>query len=330
VLKTLNSGTWCSGAPGPKVREFEKEFAKYIGCYDSVAVNSGSAALDLALSIYDIKGMVVILPSLTFASTAHAVLRNGGILKFADIEEETLCMDPNTVEIKDNTACVIPVHFGGIPASLDYDIPILQDCAHACGTIQEGKKIGDYPSLSCFSFNATKNLPTPCGGAITIHNYLPEITSILKAKRWSGISNRKGSKYDITETGGNYYMNEISATIGLSNLKELDARNHWRRRIAKEYCERLEVPHMPWHEGSAYHLFWIRVKNRDYFRDKMYDAGIETGIHYNPLHKMSLFASGKRLPVTEKVAREIVSIPIHTKMSFSDVDKIINTISSLN
>jgi len=321
----LNSGTWASGAGGPKVKEFEQKFAQYLGCKKVIAVNSGTAALHLGLfTVPEINGKEVILPSMTFASTALAVIHNGGIPVFGDIDEKTMCLDPDSVEITNKTACVIPVHFGGYPASTDYSCSVFQDCAHACGTTMGDKKIGSF-GMSAFSFHPIKNLAMPTGGAIALPGDFP----VLESLRWCGITDRKGARYDVSMPGWNYYMNEISASIGLVQLKKLDSMNNWRQRIAKEYCERLEVPHMPWNEGCCYHLFWIRVKHRDYFMDKMRDAGIETGIHYQPLHKMSLFNTGQSLPVTERVAKEIVSIPMHPGLKTTDVDKIISTISSL-
>ena len=130
--------------------------------------------------------------------------------------------------------------------------------------------------------------------------------------------------------GWNYYMNEISAAIGLVQLKKLDFANKKRRNIAKKYSSKLKMTNkMPYSEDCVYHFYWIKVKNREKFMKKMYEKGIETGIHYNPVHKMSLYKSKIKLPITEQVANQIVSIPTHPNLTNSEVDKIIHTVNDL-
>jgi len=323
VNRVLLSGTWASGAGGPKVKEFEDDLAKYTGFNNVIAVNSGTAALHLALSLMDIKGKEVILPALSFVSTANAVLYNEGIPVFADVERDTLCLDPDAVHklVNGKTACILPVNFGGMEAKeLFYDMPVICDSAHRI-------ERHSHNDMTCYSFHPIKNLAMPTGGAIAYNGDL----SKLKARRWCGITDRDGPFYDVKEIGWNYYMDEISATIGLEQLRKLDSMNAWRQHIAKEYCERLPVPHMPWNEGCSYHLFWILVEDRPTFMKKMNEAGIETGIHYKPITDFSLYDTCPRnyLPITEEIKDKIVSIPMHPGLTTADVDKIISTISSL-
>ena len=250
VIETLRSGFWASGSGNGKVGQFEAELALYLGCKNVVAVNSGTAALHLALSLLDIKGKEVILPSLSFVSTANAILYNGGFPVFADVERDTLCLNPDKVNIRDNTACVLPVHFGGFKAKTDYPVTI-EDSAHRIVK-------NSVDNISCFSFHPVKNLAMPTGGAIASNQNLDE----LKARRWCGVTDREGSDYDVKELGWNYYMNEVSAAIGLVQLKKLDRMNERRNQIAKRYSEELGNC-MPYDKDCPYHLFWILVEHRD-------------------------------------------------------------------
>jgi len=336
ITNVLNSKFWASGAGVGKVSEFETKFNKYVGSDSCVAVNSGTAALHLALSMADIKNKEVILPSLSFVSTAHAILYNGGKPVFVDVDPETLCIDFELIKksITKKTKVILPVHFGGMPCELDkisnfckqHNLTLIEDAAHAAGSKFGNKKIGLHGNSVCFSFHPVKNLAMPTGGAITL-NGKDSVSRqlVLKSRRWCGISNRKGAKYNVTDLGWNYYMNEFSAAIGLIQLKKLDKMNTKRKKIAKKFSRDLNVDiKMPFNNKCSYHLFWILVNNRDIFMKKMHENGIETGIHYLPLHKMNYFKSRSKLPITEKSGKNIVSLPIHPNLDEYDIDKIIN------
>ena len=232
---------------------------------------------------------------------------------------------------------IVPVHFGGLPADLhkikrickENNLHLVEDAAHASGSIYKKKKIGAHGDMVCFSFHPVKNLAMPTGGLITINakNH-KKISTDLKEKRWCGISNRKGTKYDVKNVGWNYYMNEFSAAIGIEQLKKLNRSNKVRQAIAKKYSNKINLEHkMPFDQGCAYHLYWIRVKNRNSFRKRMNGLGIETGIHYQPIHTFSMYRQKNHLPVTDEIGKEIVSIPIHPNLSNSDVNKIISSIN---
>ena len=338
VVKTLTSGFWASGAGGGQVQEFEKNFKKFINSKSCVSVNSGTAALHLAAALCDIKGKEVILPSLSFVSTAHAIMYNGGIPVFVDVDPHTLCIDPEEIKkkISKKTRCIIPVHFGGMPADIkkiqkisNPNIMIIEDAAHACGSEFNGKKIGSHGDFVCFSFHPVKNLAMPTGGLISInnHNY-KKITEDLKSKRWCGISNRKYADYDVDKIGWNFYMNELSAAIGLVQLQKIKKMNNKRKSIAKIYDKELNVSKkIPFTSTCVYHLYWICVKNRESFRRKLLEKGIETGTHYKPIHQLSLYKKSVKLPITEKIANEIVTIPIHPNLTGSQIDYIVKTIN---
>ena len=338
VVKTLTSGFWASGAGGGQVQEFEKNFKKFINSKSCVSVNSGTAALHLAATLCDIKGKEVILPSLSFVSTAHAIMYNGGIPVFVDVNPHTLCIDPEEIKkkISKKTRCIIPVHFGGMPADIkkiqklsNSNIMIIEDAAHACGSEFNGKKIGSHGDFVCFSFHPVKNLAMPTGGLISInnHNY-KKITEDLKSKRWCGISNRKYADYDVDKIGWNFYMNELSAAIGLVQLQKIKKMNNKRKSIAKIYDKELNVSKkIPFTSTCVYHLYWICVRDRIFFRKKLLEKGIETGTHYKPIHQMSLYKKSVKLPLTEKIAKEIVTIPIHPNLTGSQIDYIVKTVN---
>jgi dTDP-4-amino-4,6-dideoxygalactose transaminase len=339
VNKVLDSHFWASGAGIGYVKKFEEKFSKYVGSKECVAVNNGTAALSLALSMYDIKNKEVILPSLSFVSTANAVIENGGIPKFVDIDENTLCIDPVKISmlISKKTRLVLPVHFAGFSADLKgissickkNGLKSIEDAAHAAGAEYNNNKIGSHGELVCFSFHPVKNLAMPTGGLISINKKdHKKISNILKEKRWCGISNRKGSNYDVKNLGWNYYMNEFSAAIGVQQLKKLDKLNNIRRKIAKKYSKGILLENkMSFDNGCSYHFYWIRVKNRTKFRRKLSEKGIETGIHYQPIHSFSYYKSKIHLPITEKIGREIVSLPTHPNLTEENVEKIIKTVN---
>ena len=337
IVKTVKSGNWASGDGRNRVYEFENKFKQFVNAKSCVAVNSGTAALHLAVALCDIKGKEVILPSLSFVSTAHAIIYNGGIPVFADIDPDTLCISIEDVKkkISKNTRCIIPVHFGGVPSNitklkkLKSDLMIVEDAAHACGTKLDEKMIGSHGDFVCFSYHPVKNLAMPTGGSITINNSkYKKMEKDVKSMRWCGISNRMGSDYDVDKLGWNFYMNEISAAVGLSQLKKIRKLNNKRKKIAKVYDKELDVSKkIPFLKDCSYHLYWIYVKNRDSFRKKLFEKGIETGTHYKPIHEMTFYKKSINLPVTEKAGKSIVTIPMHPNLNDSDIDKVITNVN---
>jgi dTDP-4-amino-4,6-dideoxygalactose transaminase len=340
ITRVLDSHFWASGSGTGEVQKFERKFSKYIGSKDGVALNSGTAALNLALSMYDIKNKEVILPSLSFVATANAIIENGGIPRFVDVDEKTLCLDYEKIckIITKKTMIILPVHFAGFPSNLteisklcnEYGLHLIEDAAHAAGSVYKNKKIGSHGEMVCFSFHPVKNLAMPTGGLISINRKdHKEVSRILKEKRWCGISNRKDVNYDVKNIGWNYYMNEFSAAVGLVQLEKLDNTNSLRRKIAKRYYDEISLENkMPFDKGCSYHFYWVRVKNRTAFRKKLSEKGIETGIHYRPIHTFSFYKSKIRLPITEKVGREIVSLPTHPNLTKNDIEKIISAVNN--
>ena len=340
VNKVLKSKYWASGAGSKNVVDFENEFKKYVGSKECIAVNSGTAALNLAMSLINIKNKEVIVPSLTFVSTVNAVLFNGGKPVFADINPETLCIDKETInkKITKKTKAILPVHFGGMPCKLNdiekiakkHDLFVIEDAAHATGAEFKRKKIGSHSTAVCFSFHPVKNIAMPTGGIIAInHEESKKMKNQLQERRWCGIKNRTFDAYEISELGNNYYMNEFSAAIGRIQLRKLEKMNNKRKKIAKIYCDEIKIDEkMKFSKDCAYHLFWIRVKSRNKLRKILLKNGIETGIHYAPVHKFELYDKKIELEFTEKVSNEIITIPMHPNLKESEISKVIQCINN--
>ena len=339
VKQVLKSKNWANGAGMGKVSEFEDKFRKYTNSKNCVAVNSGTAALNLALSLYDIKDKEVILPSMTFVATANAIVMNGGKPVFVDINEDTLNVDSEHLKsaITDKTKIILPVHFGGLSCNMSEikslakknNLKIIEDAAHAAGSKYKNSKIGSHGDAVCFSFHPVKNLAMPTGGLIAINGKNDKkIRKILLARRWCGITNRNGTDYDVKEIGNNYYMNEFSASIGIVQLKKLDKLNMIRKKIAKRFFSELKLESKTkFDKDCSYHLYWIIVKNREKFRKKMLENGIETGTHYKPVHKMSRYKSKIKLENTERIGKNIVTIPCHPNLNDLQIDKIVKIVN---
>jgi len=336
----LKSKFWSSGAGIRKVFEFENKFKKFLNTHECVAVDSGTSALHLALNVLDIKNHEVLVPSLTFVSTVHSIVHNGGTPIFVDIDPLTLNMDVDDLrdKITSKTKVILAVHMGGLPCDLNKinkiakksNLYVVDDAAHACGADYNGKKIGSICDLTCFSFHPVKNLAMPKGGAITINlKKHSKLKNILNSLRWCGIENRNGPFYDVDHLGFNFYMDDISASIGLEQLKKLNIMNKKRQIIAKKYHDEINLENkMPFDKQSSYHLYWIRVKNRNKFIKEMDRNGIEVGIHYKPVHLLKQYKNGVFLKNTESVWKEIVSLPIHPELTISQVNYIIKKVNN--
>jgi perosamine synthetase len=340
VVEAFRSGVWTSGAGGPCVRRFEKDFNKYIGSIDTVAVDSGTSALYLALKSTPCSDREVIVPSLTFVSTVHAIRLAGAKPVFVDVDEFSLNVSITDLcdKLTEDTVALVLVHFAGRPCDMgaiskiskERDLHVVEDCAHACGATYQGKRTGALSDFGCFSFHPVKNLATFSGGAITLND--PDMRrDRLDTARWCGIDtkSRIGSKYDVVDIGWHYYMSEPSAALALAQLPYLDDANRKRREIAKFYDQ--ELGHLDWlktppySDDCVYHLYAIRVLgDRDRFIRHMASKGIECGIHYaRGVHQFSIYARAKvTLPVTEKIVNQLVSIPIYPSLTREHLDAI--------
>lgn len=361
VTKVLKSA-WLT--MGPLTLEFEKAFASYIGSKYALAVNSCTAALHLMLVANKISvGDEVIVPSFTFAATANVVVHAGAKPVFADIDQETLCLDPQSVikKISSKTKAIIIVHYGGRCAEVskikeianEKGILVLEDAAHGLGASYKGKMVGNLGNSTAFSFYATKNLTTIEGGMLTTNNQkIYKQASVLRlhglsTEAWKRYSKGHSAKYQVLAAGFKYNMTDLQAAIGLSQLEKYRRLQKRREEIAGLYLDGLSglsgaiLPLKSSKDNqSAWHLFPIRLvakkanMNRDEFIVRLAEKGIGTSIHFLPLHLQPFYLKNfctktSRLAVTEKVAKEVVSIPLYPNLTNKEVKKIVTSVREL-
>ena len=346
VVDVLSSG-WLG--LGPKTLAFEKAFAEYTGASFCVGVNSCTAALHLALRLLNLPpGAEVITTPLTFVSTNHVILYEGCKPVFADIQVETGNLDVGSVaeRLTDRTGAIMLVHFGGYPCDQDEfyglarerGIPIIEDCAHACGSTYKGKRIGSHGDIHAFSFNPVKNLTTGDGGALTISSR--EHDSRLRKLRSFGIDretmNRMGPQgyeweYDVTEVGFRYAMNDIQAAIGLAQLPRLDEENARRAKVAEQYRALLsdvpgiELPSRKSDRTSSNHLFFILAEKRDALVEKLRSSGVDVGVHYRRNDQYPMYEE-QNLPNTEYFWGRVLSLPMHLALTDEQIDYVADVI----
>ena len=349
VAEVLRSG-WIG--LGPKTAEFERRFAAYLDVPHAVAVNSATAALDLAMRLLGIgHGDEVIVPTITFVSTAHAVAYNLATPIFADCDPWTLNLDLADVaaKITRRTRAIIPVHYGGRPVDMEAlraiagEIPIVEDAAHACGSSYKGRRCGSLGDIACFSFHAVKNLATGDGGALTFPNQ--DWDARARKLRWLGIDKstweRSGLdrvnwwQYQVDEIGLKCHMNDITAAIALVQLSNLDRMNARRRAIADRYfsglsgIESIDLP--PRDDAdfkSSWHIFRISCDRRDDLSAFLRDNGINTGVHYTPIHTYRCYGNRPSLPVAERLQHRLLSLPNYPDLADQDVDRTIDLITT--
>ena len=347
VSEVLRSG-WIG--LGPKTSQFEKEFAAYVGAKYAVGLNSATAALDLAVKLLHINhGHEVLVPTMTFVSTGHAVAYNLATPVFVDVDPVTLSLDMEDVarKITVRTKAVIPVHYGGRPVDMDKlrsvvgNLPIIEDCAHAAGAKYKGKSVGAIGDIGTFSFHAVKNLAMGDGGALTLND--EDMFKRSKKLRWLGID--KGTwdrtevdksywwQYFVDEIGLKCHMNDIAAAIGLVQLKRLENMNGRRRYIASRYTEAfknidgIEVPPSDDNDfKSSWHIYCLKVPRRNELSVYLQAEGIATGVHYTPIHFYSCYGNKPYLPKAEKVFERIISLPMYPDMTDGDVDMVIDMV----
>jgi dTDP-4-amino-4,6-dideoxygalactose transaminase len=347
VLKVLRS-RWLS--TGPVTERFEKAYSRYLNGGFAVAVSNGTAALHLALACMDLKqGDEVILPSLTFVATANAVLYVGGRPTFADIvSTDDLNISPEEIErkISKRTKAIVVMHYGGYPCDMEsilaigkkHRLHVVEDAAHAPGSEYHGEKCGTLGTLSCFSFFSNKNLVTGEGGMVFTRSqaFAERVRTMrshgMKALSWDKYRGHLSS-YDIGDLGYNYRTTEIQSALGLIQLKKLDRNNQKRRKLVKAYrrelqgTEGISIPFPGYGTGPSYHLFPVLISPsipRDKVMEGLRGHGIQTSIHYPPIHLFSLYRKefGYKkgmLPKTEEVSRREVTLPLHPGMNGDDV-----------
>jgi len=346
---------------GPRVTQFESDFAAYKGVQQAVALNSCTAALHLSLLVANLKpGDEVITTPLTFCATVNAIIHAGATPVLADVDFDTMNIDPVEVErrITPRTRALVPVHFAGRPCNMDalmtiagnHNLKVIEDCAHAIETEYKGRKAGTFGDFGCFSFYSTKNIVTGEGGMVLAMR--DEDIARLKVLGLHGMSHDAWKRfgddgfkhYQIVECGFKYNMMDMQAAMGIHQLKRVEG--YWQRRsqIWQRYTEVLgNLPlglpaRVEEHTRHAYHLFTIQVDqertgiSRDQFLDRMTQEGIGVGVHYmsipeHPYYQHTFGWKPEDYPNAMRIGRQIVSLPISAKLTDQDWQDVIAAVN---
>ena len=337
---------------GPKTAAFEAALALRLGVRHVIATSSCTAALHLALTALEPDSRKeIVVPSLTFVATIQAIRLAGYTPVFADVDPQTLTIDCGDVArlLSRKTRAILPVHFAGYPCDMGQlqlladhaGLEIISDGAHAFGSTIEGAPLGRQGTATCFSFSANKNISCGEGGAVATQS--DALAARLKSLRFLGISHHtwerrhqaKPWRYSVAGPGFRYHLSDINAAIGLAQLERLDDFARTRRRIAAAYDARLDG--LPFTrpvkrdlQQTIPQLYVMRVTHG--LRDALYASlradGIVCGVHYVPNHQQPAFRKFTRaLPVTEKLADEIISLPLHTQLDSSQIGQVIAKVS---
>ena len=357
VLRVLRS-KWLS--TGPVTERFEKAFSEYLGGGHAVAVSNGTAALHLALASLGIgEEDEVILPALTFVATANAALYVGAKPVFADIvSADDLNISPLEIEkkITRKTKAILVMHYGGYPCDMEsilgiakkYNLYVVEDAAHAPGSEYRGKMCGLIGDIGCFSFFSNKNLVTGEGGMVVTRNRKwGETVRKMRSHGMEALSWDKYrghlSSYDIRELGYNYRTTEIQSALGLVQLKKLDGNNKKRKRLVEIYQRELQgvggisIPFLMFKGNPSYHLFPILLApsiSRNKVMERLKDFGIQTSVHYPPVHLFSLYqkkfsCERGKLPKTEEVSQREMTLPLHPLLDAGDVKWIVKKLKEV-
>lgn len=324
-------------AQGPEVAAFEAEFGALVEGRECVAVSSGTSALHLGLLAAGIgQGDEVILPSFSFAATANSVALTGAVPAFADIDSRTFCLDPEAVRaaITPRTAAIMPVHLYGHPADMGvfralaerYDLLLLEDAAQAHGARLDNRQVGSFGAVAAFSFYPTKNMTTGEGGMIVLSD--PAVARQARLLRNQGMEVR----YRNELVGFNARMTDIAAAIGRVQLGRLPAWNERRRDIAAFLDEKLKSVKTPTVAPGAehvYHQYTIRSADRDCLQARLRDSGVDSEVYYPvPIHRLPSFDLRLDLPETERAVAEVLSLPIHPRLTDADVQAIAEAVDA--
>jgi perosamine synthetase len=355
VTQTIRRGMgW---AIGPNIQEFEGRLARYIGRDYAIIFNSGTSALHTVLAAYSIgSDDEVIVPSFTFISTANAPFFVGAKPIFADIEPETLGLDPADVEnkITSKTKAIVPVHYGGCPCRIKdlrditerHGLLLIEDAAEAFGADIDGQKVGNFGDSAILSFCQNKIITTGEGGAVLTGS--KQVYEKLKLLRSHGRDEKNGyftsaNKQDYIELGYNFRMSDINAALGIAQLDKVDRIIEMRRSNA-EYMNRklrqiegVEILSVPEGFYHVYQMYSIRLKGGSDVRDKLMrhlsSKGIMSKVYFDPVHLTRFYRrkfgyKGGELPVTESIASEVLTLPMYPHLTNEELDYIADQVAS--
>ncbi len=345
VLEVLKSGRL---ALGPKAKEFEEKMAEYIGVKYAVAVSSGTAALHILVRALGIGPQdEVLVPSFTFASSVNVILYERATPVFVDIEPETYNLDPEDLErkITKNTKAIMVVDVFGHPAEWDeilriadkYNLKIIDDSCESLGAEYKGKKVGQFGDAACFAFYPNKQITTGEGGIIVTNN--EEIAKMARSLRNQG-RGEMGAWLHHERLGYNYRMDEMSAALGVSQLKRIETFIEKRDKVARLYTEKLKSldfvrpPVVKPYARMSWFIYVVTLKdglNRDEVIKKMEDEGIPTRGYFSPIHlqpyiKGMFGCKEGMLPVTENIARRTLALPFHNNLKEEEIDEVIEVL----
>ena len=355
ILATLNQNLLTDG---PKLKEFENKFAKFTGARYAVGVSNATAGLQLSLKAIGIgKGDQVIVPDLTFVASINAILFTGATPVIVDIDKEdyNVSIDSINKSLTKKTKAIMPVHFAGKSCKMKEiqtiarknNLKIIEDCAHAIGGKLNKKQVGTFGDAGCFSFYPTKNLTTFEGGMVITNS--KKISETIKILRNHGITKSyqdrftKGKpwEYDVSVPGYNYRLDEIRATLGISQLKRITQNNLKRKKAALYYNSRLKnnksiiTPKILKDEDHACHLYVLRFKkqgkfSRDDLFTKLLKNGIRSSVHYKPLHTFTAYKRNAKifgkLINSKQIYGEIISLPLYPQITRKQQDLVLKNL----
>jgi dTDP-4-amino-4,6-dideoxygalactose transaminase len=351
VGAVLRSG-WLTS--GPRVREFEEKLSAYFGGRPVRTFNSGTCTMEIALRVAGIgPGDEVITTPNSWVATSNVIIEVGATPVFADIDPRTRNIDLDLLEaaITPRTKALIPVFMAGMPVDMDrlyaiadkHKLRVVEDAAQAIGSTWKGRRIGSFGDMVSFSFQVNKNITTSEGGCLVLNN--EDEARLAEKFRLQGVSRSGHDGIDVDVLGGKFNMTDIAATIGLGQLKHLDAFNATRAELARAYFAGfgasfeadygVELP-LENFENTNWHMFQIvlpeRMKRSD-FMEKMMQKQIGIGFHYAPIHLFSLyrargFTEGM-FPVAERIGRQVVTLPLFASMTKADVTRVVDAVKSV-
>jgi dTDP-4-amino-4,6-dideoxygalactose transaminase len=344
---------------GEVTARFEAAAAEYLHTENAFAVSNGTAALHLACLGLDLgPGDEVVLPSLTFVATANAILYTGATPVFADITSlDDLTISPAAIQaaITAHTQAIMVMHYGGylcdMPAiqeiARQHNLAIIEDAAHAPGSRLDGQYAGTLGEVGCFSFFANKNLVTGEGGLVAVRR--PELTEKIRRLRSHGMTSLTWDRhrghaysYDVVALGYNYRLDEMRSALGLAQLEKLERNNLKRREIDRLYRQAFtghpafQIPFSAPRGQSACHLAVLQLEQperRPAFLEHLRQNGIQTSLHYPPIHQFSYYRARfgdqtGRFPLTEAVSGRLVTLPLYASMRPDQIDAVIQAVMS--
>lgn len=340
--------------PGSYVKEFEEKIANLIGVYSDkvVAVNTGTSAVHLALSLLNINsGDEVITPSFNNIADFQCIHYLGAHPVFCDVKEENLTIDPKKIEslITEKTKAIISLDYGSALHDYDevraiakkFDIPVLYDACHSFGSQgSNGNMIGSQAEFCVFSFDPVKNITCIDGGAIVVSDvkkahklrHMRQLGQMQSQEKL--YSNDRSFTYDVEGIGYRYHLANLHAAIGIEQLKKLEYMKRKRQEIYNQYCEKICNEHImlpPLIDDKIFpFIFVVRVtRNRDSFIDYCRENEIDTGIHWQPGHGFSFFKECRAgdLSVTNKIAKEIVTLPMYPGLTDAQINRVIDVVN---